>query len=61
MCKLDGDEEGEEDFGIKINIPRRKLLNFENGTNGEPRQLAKIRGFKVDYFNFSCIKLEKLV
>ena len=27
-----------------------KLLNFENWTNGEPQQLAKIRVFKVDYF-----------
>ena len=40
---------------------QRKLLNFENWTNGKPQQLAKIRGFKVDYFDFSCIKLEKLV
>ena len=40
---------------------QRKLLNFENWTNGEPQKLAKIRGFKVDYFDFSCIKLEKLV
>ena len=31
-----------------------KLLNLENWTNGEPQQLAKIRGFKVDYFDFSC-------
>ena len=41
---------------IKINIPKRKLLNFENWTNGEPQYLAKIRGFRVDYFEFSCIK-----
>ena len=39
---------------------QRKLLNFEYWTNGESQQLAKIRGFKVDYFYFSCIKLEKL-
>ena len=32
---------------------QRKLLNFENWTNGEPQELAKIRVFKVDYFNFS--------
>ena len=32
-----------------------KLLNFENWTNGE---LAKIRVFKVDYFDFSCKKIE---
>ena len=40
---------------------QRKLLNFENWTNGEPHQLAKIRGFKDDYFDYSCIKFEKLV
>ena len=34
---------------------QRKLLNFENWTNGEPQQLGKIRGFEVDYFDFSCI------
>ena len=38
-----------------------KLLNFENWANGEPQKLAKIRVFKVDYFDFSQIKLEKLV
>ena len=38
-----------------------KLLNFENWTNGEPQQLAKIRAFKVDYFDFSSKKFEKLV
>ena len=38
-----------------------KILNFENWTNGEPQQLAKIRGLKVDYFDFSFIKLEKQV
>ena len=26
-----------KDFGIKINIPKEKLLNFENWTNGEPQ------------------------
>ena len=40
---------------------QRKLLNFENWTNGEPQELAKIRGFKIDYFDFSYIKLEKQV
>ena len=30
----------------------RKFLNFENWTNGEPQQFAKIRVFKVDYFDF---------
>ena len=38
-----------------------KLLNFENWTNGEPQLLAKIRVFKVDYFDFSRKKIEKLV
>ena len=26
-----------KDFCIKINIPKEKLLNFENWTNGEPQ------------------------
>ena len=34
-----------------------KLLNFENWTNGDPQQLAKIKVFKADYFDFSCKKL----
>ena len=50
-----------ERFLHKNQHTQRKLLNFENWTNGEPQQLAKIRVFKVDYFDFSCIKLEKLV
>ena len=37
-----------------------KLLNFENWTNREPQQLAKIKAFKVDYSNFSCKKNEKI-
>ena len=37
----------------------RKFLNFENWTNEEPQQLAKIRVFKVDYFDFSSKKIEK--
>ena len=36
-------------------------MNFENWTNGEPQQLAKIRGFKVDYFDFLSKKIDKLV
>ena len=36
-----------------------KLFNFENWTNDEPQQLAKIRVFKVDYFDFSLKKIEK--
>ena len=35
-----------------------KLLNFEDWTNGDPQQPAKIRVFKVDYFDFSCKKIE---
>ena len=35
-----------------------KVVNFENWTNGEPQQLAKIRLFKVDYFDFSGKKLK---
>ena len=45
-------------FCIKINCSQMKLLNFENWDNGEPQQLAKIRVFKVDYFDFSCKKIE---
>ena len=47
-----------ERFLHKNQHTQRKLLKFENWTNGE---LAKIRGFKVDCFDFPCIKLEKLV
>ena len=47
-------------FCIKINCSQIKLLNFENWTNGEPQQLAKIRVFKVDYFDFSRKKIEWL-
>ena len=50
-----------EGFLHKNHHTQSKLLNFENWTNGKPQQTAKIRGFKVDYFYFSCIKLEKLV
>ena len=51
---------------LEIFLPKnphtqRKLLNFENWTKTEPQQLAKIIGLKVDYFDFSCIKHEKLV
>ena len=56
----EGDTKSER-FLPKNQRTQRKLLNFENWTNGEPQYLAKIRGFKVDYFDFSCIKLEKLV
>ena len=36
----------------------RKLLNFENWTNGEPQSLAKIRVFKVGKFSGKLIKIE---
>ena len=39
---------------------RRKLLNFENWTNGEPQQLAKIRFCKVDYFILQLFLMPKL-
>ena len=29
-------------------------MNFENWINREPQKLAKIRVFKVDYFDLSC-------
>jgi hypothetical protein len=29
--------QNQKDFCIKINTPKRKLLNFENWTNGEPQ------------------------
>ena len=39
-----------ERFLPKNQHTQRKLLTFENWTNGEPQHLAKIRLFKVDYF-----------
>ena len=42
-----------ERFLPKNQHAQRKFLNFENWTNGEPQQLAKIRDFKVHYFDFS--------
>ena len=47
-----------ERFLPKNQHTQRKFLNFENWTNREPQQLAKIRVFKVDYFDFSCKKIE---
>ena len=54
--------------GIKLNrfLPKnqhtkRNFENFENCTNGEPQYFAKIRVFEVDYFDFFCKKIEKLV
>ena len=46
-----------ERFLSKNQHNQRKLLNFENWTNGEHQQLAKIRVFKADYFDFSRKKL----
>ena len=37
-----------ERFLTKNQHTQRKLLNFENWTNGGPQKLAKIRVFKVD-------------
>ena len=50
-----------ERFLHKNQHTQRKLLSFENWTNREAQQFAKIRAFKVDYFDFSCKKIEKLV
>ena len=51
----------QERFLNKNQLTQRKLLNFENWTNGEPQQGAKIRGFEIDCFDFSCKKIEKLL
>ena len=50
--------QNQKDFLYKNQHTPRKLLDFENWTNGEPQQLAKIRLFKVDYFDFSGKKLK---
>ena len=39
-------------FCMKINCSQMKLLNFENWTNGEPQQLAKIRVFMLIFSFF---------
>ena len=49
-----------ERFLPKNQHTQRKLLNFENWTNGEPQQLAKIRVFKVDYFILPLFLVPKL-
>ena len=41
-----------EIFLPKNQNTQRKFLNFENWPNREPQYLAKIRAFKVDYFDF---------
>ena len=40
---------------------KRKFLNFENWTNGEPHQLAKIRVFKVDYFDSTWLAISPIL
>ena len=49
-----------ERFLQKNQHTQRKLLNFENWTNGEPQYLAKIRVFKVDYFVLTLFLVPKL-
>ena len=44
-----------ERFLPKNQHAKRIFLNFENWTNLGPQKLAKIRVFKVDYFDFSCV------
>ena len=39
---------------------QRNFFNFENWTNGEPQQLAKIRVFKVDHFILPLFLVPKL-
>ena len=48
--------QNQKDFCQEINCSQMKLFNFENWTNSEPQYLAKIRVFKMDYFDFSCKK-----
>ena len=47
-----------ERFLLKNPHTQRIFLNFENWTNGGLQKLAKIRAFKVDYFDFSRKKKE---
>ena len=49
-----------ERFLHKNQHTQRKLLNFENWTNGEPQQLAKIRVCKVDFFILPLFLVPKL-
>ena len=49
-----------ERFLHKNQHTQSKLLNFENWTNGEPQELAKIRVFKVDYFILPLFLVPKL-
>ena len=49
-----------ERFLHKNQHTQRKLLNFQNWTNGEPQWLAKIRDCKVDYFILPLFLMQKL-
>ena len=49
-----------ERFLPKNQHTQRKILNFENWTNGELQYLAKIRVFKVDYFILPLFLMPKL-
>ena len=49
-----------ERFLHKNQHTQRKSLNFENWTNGEPQQLAKIRLLLVDYFILPLFLMPKL-
>ena len=49
-----------ERFLHKNQHTQRKLLNFENWTNGERQKLAKMRVFKVDCFILPLFLVPKL-
>ena len=50
-----------ERFLHKNQHTQRKLLNFENWTNGEPQWLEKIGVFKVDNFILPLFPMPKLI
>ena len=47
-------------FAQKSAYPKEIIENFENQTNEEPQQFAKIRVFKVDYFITPLFLVPKL-
>ena len=49
-----------ETFLHKNQHTQRKLLNFENWTNGEPLQPSKIRICKIEYFILLLFLMPKL-
>ena len=49
-----------ERFLHKNQHTQRKLLNFENWTNGEPQWFAKIRVCTVDHFILPLFLMQKL-